>query len=105
MSAKDRSGVLTAVLLGTLDIVDEDVIADYILSAQPMKDIMNRLFNDPETPEDVKNLPDYTWEASAESMELFLSTLQREYGSAREFIMKRGADRSLFGRLENALLV
>ena len=102
---KDRSGVLAAVLLSTLDITDEDIITDYVLSSKSMKIIMNRLFNDPEVPEYVKTLPDYSWEAAPESMVMFLAGIRQEHDSVREYVEKQGADSSLFSRLENALLV
>ena len=102
---KDRSGILAAVILGTLDITDEDIITDYILSAKSMKAIMNRVFSDPEVPEYVKTLPGYTWEAVPESMVIFLAGIRQEYGSIREYVQKQGADSSSFSRLENALLV
>jgi hypothetical protein len=44
-------------------------------------------------------------ESSAASMELFLSTTNQDYGSIRDYLLTHGADRSLFGRLEQALLV
>jgi hypothetical protein len=37
-------------------------------------------------------------------MALFLTGLKQEFGSAREYLVLNGADKSLFGRLEKALL-
>jgi hypothetical protein len=37
-------------------------------------------------------------------MALFLTGLKREFGSARGYLKMNGADKSLFGRLEKALL-
>jgi protein-tyrosine phosphatase len=102
---KDRSGVLAAVLLNALGVSDENVIDDYILTAPFMKDIFNRITNDPQTPDNVKNLPMYTWEAAAESMQLLLSTLKKEYGSTVGYLQENGADSTLVKRLEAALLV
>jgi hypothetical protein len=69
-----------------------------------MEEIRNRLNNDPETPEDIKNLPDFTWKAAPESMALFLSTLKREYGSSQGYLEAQGAEPSLIKRLGRALL-
>ena len=104
-AGKDRSGLVAGFVLSVLGVADGDIIADYILSASYMPDLVTRLMKDPETPEDVKILPTYTWEATSESMRWFLSSLKREFGSAREYLEMHGAEKSLFGRLEKALLI
>jgi protein-tyrosine phosphatase len=102
---KDRSGVLAAFLLSVLGVADEDVIKDYILSGPYMKGILESIKNDPQMPDNVKNLPAYHWEATPESMTLLLSTLKKEYGSTEGYLKAQGADSSLVKRLEKALLV
>ena len=104
-AGKDRSGLVAAFVLSVLGVADRDIIADYILSAPYMLELVANMMNNPGTPEEEKNLPAYTWEATAESMALFLSGLNREFGSARVYLEINGADKSLFGRLEKALLV
>jgi hypothetical protein len=88
-----------------LGVADDNIIADYILSVPYMRDLVANMMNDPNTPEEEKNLPAYTWEATAESMELFLTGLRQESGSARGYLEMNGADKSLFKRLEKVLLV
>ncbi len=105
MAGKDRTGVLAAFVLSVLGVADKDIIEDYSFSAQHMKALFERMSKDPDTSEDVLNLPAYTWEAAPESMEWFLSNLKKEYGSTREYLEKQGAEESLFGKLEQALLV
>jgi protein-tyrosine phosphatase len=102
---KDRSGVLAAILLSALGVADKNVIEDYTLTAPFMAGIFNRINNDPAVPDDIKNLPAYTWDATSESMALFLSSLKKEYGSADDYLKAQGADSSLVQRLEKALLV
>ena len=104
-AGKDRSGLVAAFVLSVLGVAESDITADYILSASYMPDLVTRLMEDPETPEEVKNLPAYTWEATSESMRWFLSSLKREFGSARGYLEMHGAEKSLFGRLEKALLI
>ena len=103
-AGKDRTGVLAAMLLTAIGVVDEDVVEDYTLSAPLMKGIRERMTSDPETAQAVKGLPDFQWEASAESMAVFLSLLRREYGSADGYLKANGASRSLVDRLKAALL-
>jgi protein-tyrosine phosphatase len=103
-AGKDRTGVLAAMVLAAMGVVDEDVVEDYTLSAPLMKAIRARMNSDPETAEGVKDLPDFQWEASAESMAVFLSLLRREYGSAEGYLKANGAGSSLVDRLKGALL-
>jgi protein tyrosine/serine phosphatase len=104
-AGKDRTGVLAAIVLTAMDIVDDDVVEDYALSAPVMNEIRARMSSDPETAQGVKDLPDFQWEASAESMTVFLSLLRREYGSADGYLKANGARSSLVDRLKAALLV
>ena len=103
-AGKDRSGLVAAFVLSVVGVAESDIIADYILSAPYMRELVAGMMNDSNTPEEEKNLPAYTWEATAESMALFLTGLKREFGSARGYLEMNGADKSLFGRLEKALL-
>lgn len=103
-AGKDRAGVVAAFVLSVLGVADGDIIADYILSAPYMKDLITRLMNEPGTPEYIKNLPAYTWEAAPQSMALFLSTIKHEYGSTRGYLKSQGAKSLLFDALDRALL-
>ena len=103
-AGKDRTGILTAIVLGILGVTDEDIIEDYTLTAPYMKELIIRWNNDPRTAEALKNVPDYLLEASPESMTFLLSTLKREYGSVRGYVEAHGAEVSLINRLKTALL-
>ena len=104
-AGKDRTGVLAAMVLAALGVVDDDVVEDYVLSAPFMRLIRERMVSDPETAQAVKEQPEFHWEASAESMTVFLSLLRREYGSAVGYLRANGASSSLADRLKAALLV
>ena len=103
-AGKDRTGVLTAIVLGILGVTDEDIIEDYTMTAPYMKELINRWNSDPKAPEDLSNVPEYLLEASPESMTFFLSTIKREYGSVRGYVEAHGGEVSLIHRLEMALL-
>jgi len=103
-AGKDRTGVLAAMVLAAMGVVDEDVVEDYALSGPLMKEIRDRMNSDPETAQGVKDLPEFQWEASADSMVVFLSLLRREYGSADGYLKANGASSSLVDRLQVALL-
>jgi protein-tyrosine phosphatase len=102
---KDRTGVLAAMLLAAAGVIEEDIIHDYTLSAPFMPELRDHWRNDPAAPPEVKEVPDFQWEASAESMARFLALIRREYGSAAGYLEAHGADSSLAQRLEEALLV
>ena len=102
---KDRTGVLAAMLLTAAGVIDEDIVHDYALSAPFTSEIRERMRNDPAAPPELKELPDFQWEASAESMTRFLALLRREYGSVAGYLEAQGADSSLPRRLEEALLI
>ncbi len=101
---KDRTGILTAVLLSILGVRDEDIIEDYTLSAPYMEELISRMSTDSEMAKVTEHLPGYFWKAAPESMATFLSTLQREYGSVRGYLEVQGIEPSLFNILEKALL-
>jgi len=103
-AGKDRTGLLTAIVLGILGVPDEDIIEDYTLTAPYMKALINRWNDDPKAPAGFKHVPEYILEASPESMAFFLSSLKREYGSARGYVEAHGGEGSLLHRLEKALL-
>ncbi|UCB42436.1 MAG: tyrosine-protein phosphatase [Dehalococcoidales bacterium] len=103
-AGKDRTGIFTAIILGILGVTDEDVIEDYTLSDLYMKEGISRWSNDPITAEALKNVPEYRFKASPESMALFLSTLKHEHGSVKGYAEAHGVDESLIYRLEKALL-
>lgn len=101
---KDRTGILAAVLLSVLGVADDVIIQDYSLSEPYMDGIITQADDDPEIAEAIKHLPDFFWKASPESMNVFLSTLWREYGSLTDYLYAQGAESSLIKRLEDALL-
>jgi protein-tyrosine phosphatase len=101
---KDRTGILAAVLLSVLGVRDEDIIEDYTLSTPYMEELLRQINSNPEMAKNIEPLPHYFWEATPESMSLFLSTLRREYGSVIDYLKAQGAEPSLVQRLEKALL-
>jgi protein-tyrosine phosphatase len=103
-AGKDRTGLLAAFILSVLGVFEVDIIKDYSLSAPYMKDIISQVMNDPETPDDIRSLPSYTWEAAPESMELLLSTLKREYETFQQYVIEQGAELSLINQLKKNLL-
>ena len=103
-AGKDRTGILTAILLSVLGVADKDVIEDYTLSNLYMEELTKRFRRDPHMAKLTGHLPDYFWEATTESMELFLTAVKNEYGSIEGYLESSGADSTLPKRLKEALL-
>jgi protein-tyrosine phosphatase len=103
-AGKDRTGVLAAATLSVLGVPDEDIIKDYTLTTPFMKELIDHLNNNPGIVDRADSLPDYFWTSNAESMELFLTALRREFGSVKGYLEAHGAEAGLFDRLREALL-
>lgn len=101
---KDRTGILAAMLLSLVGVPDEDIIEDYTLSGPYMEELLEQINSDPKTAENVPQVPNYFWKALPESMELFLTTLRKEYGSIPGYLESMGSKDSLIERLKAALL-
>jgi len=101
---KDRTGILAAILLCVLDVPAEDIIADYALTEKIMASLFHRWRNNPQLSEELRRMPDFFWRAAPESMSLFLSTLERRYGSVRNYLIEHNADQKLFEKLRDALV-
>jgi protein-tyrosine phosphatase len=104
-AGKDRSGILTALLLGALGVAEEVIIGDYVLTAQSLKKFIERWDNDPVTAGIHKNLPAFDKVAEPKTMAFFLTALKNKYGSSAGYLKAQGAAPSLVKRLEKALLV
>jgi protein-tyrosine phosphatase len=104
-AGQSRTGIIAAVVLSVLGVSDQDIIRDYTLTDPHMHGFVKRWNADPKTADVHKTIPPYENEAKAESIVFFLSALKREYGSVREYLEMQGAEKSLFDRLEQALLI
>jgi protein-tyrosine phosphatase len=102
---KDRTGVLSIILLSILGVPDDDIEADYCLSAPSVELIYNRIRSDPQFSLEIRVLPDYVWRVIPQTVTIFLALIRTQYGSARDYIEAQGANHSLANRLEKTLLV
>lgn len=102
---KDRTGILSAILLSILRIDDTVIVEDYTLSGPPIQKLRERMELNPPDKEYFKHLPDYFWQAAPESMALFLSTLKKKYGSMVGYLINLGIDTYLIEGIRKVLLV
>ena len=102
---KDRTGVLSAVILGALGVVDEDIVADYALSDAYVGRVHERTRANPDAAKLLDRIPPQFFEARAETMEAVLASVRREYGSMGGYVAAQGVDPSVLRRLKDTLLV
>ena len=90
-AGKDRTGVLSALILAFLGVPDETIIEDYALSAQAMGRLLERLKAEyPEAVDQVEKFAPAILHVVPETMEQFLATLRLEYGTYDELAAALG---------------
>ena len=104
---KDRTGLLTALLLGVLDVDDEVVIADYVRSARATAVQVGWLWTlgRPGGLATDDDLALGVWSARAETMQATLDWLRAEYGGPGEYLVSAGVDADQLAALRAAVLV
>lgn len=81
-AGKDRTGVLSALILGFLGVPDETIVEDYALSGPAMVDLLEHLKAEyPDAAEAVEEHAPAILRVMPESMEEFLAQMRGTYGS------------------------
>ncbi len=81
-AGKDRTGVLSALLLAFLGVPDELIVEDYALSAAAMGDLFERIKADyPDAVDAVEQYAPAVLHVVPETMEDFLSSMREAHGS------------------------
>ncbi len=103
-AGKDRTGVLSALVLSLLGVDEPTVVADYALSGAAMLRLRAKLIlKYPEGRETLENI-DEVFSADPGQMELLLDHLRDQYGSAEAYLAGLGAPAGLIEALRTALL-
>jgi protein-tyrosine phosphatase len=81
-AGKDRTGVLSALILAFLGVPDATIVEDYALSAAAMGDLLERLKAEyPDSVEEVERYAPSILEVAPATMEEFLGAMRSEYGT------------------------
>jgi protein-tyrosine phosphatase len=81
-AGKDRTGVLSALILAFLGVPDAIIVEDYALSAAAMGRLLERLKAEyPDSVEEVERYAPSILKVVPETMEEFLSSMRNEYGT------------------------
>ena len=103
-AGKDRTGVISALLLSILGVPEDTIVADYALSRQNIDQINARLRESGSYQAFMDDLPDGAYDADPEAMRFFLSKVSAEFGSMREWATQAGIDAGIQEKLRSRLL-
>jgi len=98
-AGKDRTGVISAIVLGALGVDDELIVADYALSGERIDEIIARVMSMKGYEETLREMPEDTLHAHPESMQTVLDGLAAEWGSAADYLRAGGMTRAELERL------
>lgn len=89
-AGKDRTGVISAVILGALDVADQVVVADYAATREGLEAVVERLMKSEGYREMFAALPPDTLHAEPETMIGLLDRVREEHGSMRGWLREAG---------------
>jgi protein-tyrosine phosphatase len=98
-AGKDRTGVISAVLLGVLGVPDELIVADYALSGERIDEIIARVMSMRGYQDTLLEMPEDTLHAHPQSMERVLGQVAERWGSMADYLRDGGLDEADFDRL------
>ena len=103
-AGKDRTGVLTALVLRLVGVEREAVVDDYLLSAESAEVILReRLMRSPAYARHIATLPREVYTAEAATMRRFLTALDERYGGAEQWARRQGLAPAALAGLHRAL--
>jgi protein tyrosine/serine phosphatase len=103
-AGKDRTGVVSAVLLGVLGVREDVIVADYAASQEKLDAIIDRLLATESYREMLAMLPEDTQHAEPETMISLLDRVRERYGSMSGYALAAGVSASSIERLRDRLL-
>lgn len=103
-AGKDRTGILTAIVLRLLDVKDDDIIADYMVTGQNMPRMVQRFANWPRYRDHMAKAPPQAYAVEAEALFYFLQHLDTRYGGARSWAIDLGLPAAVIDHLADVWL-
>jgi len=103
-AGKDRTGLISAIVLGLLGVPDEIIVADYAATQENLDAIIDRLTKSAGYRVALDQLPADTLHAKPATMLSLLDRLCDRYGSFRGYASDIGLSDAVLGRLEAGLL-
>lgn len=103
-AGKDRTGVISAVILAILGVSEADIVDDYVCTSRNLDRIIERLRGSRAYRTIFTQLPPETLHADPGTMESLLHRVREAHGSMREYARTAGVDDDALARLEARLL-
>jgi protein-tyrosine phosphatase len=104
MAGKDRTGILSALVLELLGVAEEEIVGDYALSGEAMQRMLAWLrAENPERSEQYNTSAAAMVAAEPASMARFLAELRAEHGTIEAYVASLGLD-GIGDRLREVLL-
>jgi len=103
-AGKDRTGVISALLLSLLGVPRETIVIDYAFSRRNLELINTRLDQAGSYQEIMEDLPKGAYDADPACMESFLRRVDAAHGSMQNWAESAGLDGELQERLRERLL-
>lgn len=103
-AGKDRTGVISALLLALLGVSDAAIVADYAATQEALDAVVDRLLSAESYQETLRALPKDTLHAEPETMLRLLDQLRQRYGSVEGYAAKIGISTALLDGLRERLL-
>jgi protein tyrosine/serine phosphatase len=103
-AGKDRTGLVSAVVLGAVGVREAEIVADYAETRRNLDRIVERLRESRSYDHVFTELPPETLHAEPATMEKFLDGVARDFGSMRGYLLESGVAESELASLEAGLL-
>jgi protein-tyrosine phosphatase len=103
-AGKDRTGVVSAIMLGVLGVAEPVIVADYAATRENLDALVDRLMSLEGYRKMLANLPPDTMHAEPETMIAFLDHMRSRYGSMNEYAIAAGVPAATLDRLRARLL-
>ena len=103
-AGKDRTGVLAALVLEILGVGRDDIVADYVITAERLRFIMERWRTDPGFAERMAKVPASRFSVEASTMHAFLDRLQAGFGGARNWALGAGVPAEVLDHMTDLLV-
>lgn len=103
-AGKDRTGVVSAILLGLLGVPDEVIVADYAATQENLDAIIERLMSTKGYQTMLSALPPDTLHAEPETMVVFLDRMREAHGTMAAYAAAAGVQPDAVGKLRARLL-
>ena len=103
-AGKDRTGVLAALVLELAGVDREVVVADYVITADRIRLIIDRWRSDPGFADRMARTPPSRFSVEAATMEGFLDGLAERHGGARAWALGAGVPAEALDRLVDLVL-